>query len=273
MPEKKDDPAWIEQVWRENLTSGGPAHYIGPFSAGNIRAMMKILPRNPRCSICYTPFSGLGGAIVKLALGRERSSLNPMICNWCENFARQHQGGAEVEISMLFADVRGSTSIAERMQPTEFSRLIDRFYQVTTDLLIEANGWVEKLIGDEVTGLFVPGYAGPRHARIAVETARAILRATGNTGTAAPWIPVGIGVHTGTAFVGSVGREGGLIEITALGDSVNTAARLAASAGPGEALVSLQSWEAAGLTGREAEPRRLQLKGRSQPVEVRVLRA
>jgi adenylate cyclase len=190
----------------------------------------------------------------------------------CESFARQHQGGAEVEISMLFADVRGSTTIAERMQPLEFSRLIDRFYRVTTDILIEANAWIEKLIGDEVTGLFIPGFVGTEYARKAVETAEAILRATGHAGSGQPWIPVGIGVHSGTAFVGSVGREGGLTEITALGDSVNTAARLASSAGPGEVLVSLQTWGAAGFEGRNAEERQLQLKGRSEPVAVRVVR-
>jgi adenylate cyclase len=194
------------------------------------------------------------------------------MCNVCESFARQYQGGAEVEISMLFADVRGSTTIAERMQPLEFSRLIDRFYRVTTDILIEANAWIEKLIGDEVTGLFIPGFVGTQHARLAVETAEAILRATGHAGSGQPWIPVGIGVHTGTAYVGSVGREGGLTEITALGDSVNTAARLASSAGPGEILVSLQTWNAAGFEGRNAEQRQLQLKGRSEPVEVRVVR-
>jgi adenylate cyclase len=272
MPEKKVDPEWVEQMWRENLTKGGPAHYLGPMSAQNFRALMRLLPKNPRCTICNTPFSGFGGAVVKLTLGRERSSLNPTLCNVCESFARQYQGGAEVELSMLFADVRGSTTIAERMQPLEFSRLIDRFYQVTTDILIEANAWIEKLIGDEVTGLFLPGFVGAQHARIAVETAEEILRATGQAGSDQPWIPVGISVHTGTAYVGSVGREGGLTEITALGDSVNTAARLASSAGPGEILVSLQTWGAAGFEGRNAEQRQLQLKGRSEPVEVRVVR-
>jgi adenylate cyclase len=86
-----------------------------------------------------------------------------------------------------------------------------------------------------------------------------------------------VGVHTGTAFVGAVGKEGGMIDITALGDSVNTAARLAANAGPGEILVSEQAWNASGLgsgLGVEgAEARQLQLKGRREPVEVRVLRA
>jgi adenylate cyclase len=166
-------------------------------------------------------------------------------------------------------------TLAEGKSPLEFSRLIDRFYQTTTDILVESNAWIEKLIGDEVTGLFIPGFAGPQHARLAVEAAQAILLATGHGGADAPWIPVGVGVHTGMAYVGAVGKEGGMTEVTALGDAVNTAARLAANAGRGEILVSERTWNAAGLGSGEndAEMRRLQLKGRSEPVEVHVLRA
>ena len=114
--------------------------------------------------------------------------------------------------------MRGSTTLAEKMVPSEFSRLIDRFYRVATDILVDADAWIEKLIGDEVTGLFIPGYAGPHHARLAVEAAQAILQATGHSSPEGPWIPVGVGVHTGIAYVGTVGKGGGMIEITALGD-------------------------------------------------------
>ncbi len=271
MPFKQLNPKEIEQIWRENLTRGLTPHYWGPISFHDFRSIMKRLPKNPRCRICGVPFSGVGGNLVRLALGRERSSLNPRLCNICEQFARQYQGGAEVEISMLFADVRGSTSLAEGMAPLEFSRLIDRFYRAATDILIEADAWIEKLIGDEVTGLFIPGFTGPQHARIAVESAQSILKATGHSDPAGPWIPVGVGVHTGIAYVGAVGKEGGIIEITALGDAVNTAARLASHAGPGEVLISERAWEAAGLDAKEVETRRLQLKGRSEPVKVHVI--
>jgi adenylate cyclase len=273
MAEKQLDQETIDQLWRENLTKGTTPQYFGPLGFREYRKLMKLLPKNPRCTICNVPFSGFGGKLAKVAFGKERSTLNPNMCNICEQFAREHRGGAEIEISMLFADVRGSTTLAEKMSPFEFSRLIDRFYRVTTDILTDTNAWIEKLIGDEVTGLFIPGFAGPEHARIAVEAAQAILRATGHGGTGAAWIPVGVGVHTGTAYVGAVGKEGGMTEITALGDSVNIAARLASSAGPGEILVSQQTWTAAGLESKDAVMRNLQLKGRSEPVEVYVLRA
>jgi adenylate cyclase len=277
MPGERLDQKAIEQLWHDYLTTGRYWRYLGPLKYHEFRTLMKWLPKNPRCRICYTPFSGVGGTLVKVALGRERSVLNPSMCNICEIFARKYRGGAEVEISMMFADVRGSTTLAEGMAPIEFGHLIDRFYRAATDILIETNAWIEKLIGDEVTGLFIPGFAGPQHARLAVESAQAILQATGHGSPEGPWIPVGVGVHTGTAYVGAVGKEGGMTDITALGDAVNTAARLAANAGPGEILVSEQSWNAAGsgsgLGVEGAEVRQLQLKGRSEPVEVRVLRA
>jgi adenylate cyclase len=272
MPEKRLDQEIVNQMWLNFLTTGNTPRYLGPINFREFRSLMKWLPKNPRCKMCDAPFSGIGGTIVKLALGRTRSTLNPSMCNICDQFAHEHGGGAEVEISMLFADVRGSTTLAEGMTPSEFSRLIDRFYRAATDILIESDAWIEKLIGDEVTGLFIPGYVGLQHARVAVEAAQAILRATGQGSPEGPWIPVGVGVHTGTAFVGAVGKEGSMTEITALGDAVNTAARLAANAGPGEILVSQQAWDSAGLASKGAEARRLQLKGRSEPVAVRVLR-
>lgn len=271
MPDERLDQKRIDQMWLESLTTGNAPRYQGPFSFHEFRKVMKWLPKNPRCKICGAPFSGVGGKFVRLALGRERSRLNPSMCNICEKFARQYQGGAELEISMLFADVRGSTTLAEGMAPTEFSRLIDRFYSVATEVLIEHNAWIEKLIGDEVTGLFIPGFAGRQHARVAVHAAQSLLRATGYGGGADPWIRIGIGVHTGLAYVGSVGKQGGIVEVTALGDSVNTAARLASNAGSGEILVSEQTWTGAGLETDDAETRQLQLKGRSEPVKVHVL--
>ncbi len=261
----------IHALWQKVLTEGDSARYSGSLGFHQYRTLMKVLPKNPRCKLCNVPFSGIGGTLARTALGRERSNLNPSMCNICEKFARQHQGGAEVEISMLFADVRGSTAIAERMTPLDFSRLIDRFYQVTTDLLVEANAWIEKMIGDEVTGLFIPGFAGSEHARVAVETAQAILRATGHGRPEGAWIPVGVGVNTGQAFVGAVGKEGGITDITALGDSVNTAARLAAKAGPGEILITQATCTAAQMNTDGLETRELELKGKSGLMSVWVL--
>jgi adenylate cyclase len=199
--------------------------------------------------------------------------MNPQMCNACEQFAHYFPGGAEVEISMLFADVRGSTTLAEGLSPAAFSGLIDRFYQVATHTLIHSNALIEKLIGDEVVGLYTPGFAGLNHTQRAIEAAQQILRATGHEQAEGPWIPVGIGVHTGLAFIGSVGQANSMTDIAALGDSVNTAARIASQAKTGEVLVSEAARQNGQLATTNLESRDLQLKGRAEPVDVWVVSA
>jgi adenylate cyclase len=141
----------------------------------------------------------------------------------------KHPGGAEVEISVLFADVRGSTAIAEHMLPQDFSRLMARFYGAVAGVIDQCDGIVDKFLGDGAVALFIPGFAGSDHAADAIAAARGLLEQTGNDGPE-PWIPVGAGVHIGESFVGSVG-EGDARDFTALGDTVNTAARLTGLAG------------------------------------------
>jgi adenylate cyclase len=172
---------------------------------------------------------------------------------------------------MLFADVRGSTTLAERMNASEFSRLINRFFKAATDVLIQSYGIVDRMIGDEVFGIYIPGFAGPDHARLGVEAAQDILRVTGHENPEGPWIPVGAGVHTGVAYVGTVGSSEAVTDFTALGDAVNTAARLASQAAPGEVIISNATSEAAGLDSAAYEERFLALKGRAEPISTQVI--
>lgn len=259
------ETATIEEGWRKLLAGEHPA-------ARRFRRMMRLLPSDPRCKWCNAPFRGPGSQIVRVFLGKQPSSLNPNYCNVCDQFARKHLGGAEIELSMLFADVRGSTTLAERMNTADFSQLISRFYRVASEALARHDALIDKLMGDQATGFFIPGMVGRDHARVAVQAARELLEATGYGGPGEAWIPVGIGVHTGVAFVGAVGSKEGISEITALGDAVNIAARLSSYAAAGEILVSEEACQAAGLDSDGLERRQLALKGRSQPVEVRVMR-
>jgi adenylate cyclase len=272
MSDLSESEALAEYVWRTYLTTGIAPKEAHPHwaEAKSLRLLARRLPREPRCKVCHYPFEGVGGLIARTVAGIKPSEMNPQLCNICERFAQKNYGGAEVELSMLFADVRGSTTIAENMSPLEFSKLINRFYKAATHALYDSGAMVEKMIGDEVAGLFVPGIAGRQHARKAVDAARAILVATGHSNASGPWVAVGIGVHTGIAYVGSVSSEG-ITDITALGDSVNTAARLASQAGPGEVIVSDESARDAGLLTEGLSARKLQLKGRSEPVNTWVI--
>jgi adenylate cyclase len=235
------------------------------------RRWLRLLPSNPRCELCNAPFAGVGGAFVRGFKGIKPSKLNPRYCNDCELFGEEYPGGAEVDVGMLFSDIRGSTTLAEGMTPREFSAVIDRFYRETTDVLIAAGALIEKLNGDGVTAIFAPGFAGPSYVRRAVEAGARLLTAGGVGSDGRLGVPIGVGIHAGRAFVGAVGHAGGLTTISALGDTVNVAARLASVAGPGEMLVSEVAYDAAGLDDQRHPVRRLQLKGRATPVDVRVM--
>jgi adenylate cyclase len=167
--------------------------------------------------------------------------------------------------------MRGSTSTAERIGDRAFQELINRFFLIASKVLINAGGLLGRLAGDGAVGFFVPGVAGPSYAQAALDSAIELLRATGHTEEAGPWIPLGVGVHAGNAYVGVLGEGGRATELTALGDDVNIGARLADAAGVGEVLVSLQLGERIGLDTHRLERRTLDLKGKSQPFEVAVM--
>lgn len=255
----------IDELWRQALSEG-------PATWRNARRILARLPAPPRCKSCAAPFTGIGSVFAG-AIGLRPWSRNPAFCEGCiSGLTKRGIGGAEVELSFLFSDIRGSTPMAEGMTATEFARTLDRFYAAATDVLVRHDAMVDSFVGDEVIGMFIPGLTGPDHARKAIDAATALLEATGH-GTGEAWVPIGTGVHTGVAYVGAVGSEGQVMDIKALGDPVNTTARLASAAAQGEVLVSDAIAEAAGIDVTGLEHRNLDLKGKSETVGVHVISA
>jgi adenylate cyclase len=187
--------------------------------------------------------------------------------------AKQGPGGAELELTLVFADIRGSTALAAGMTPFEFARLINRFFRVGTEVFARHEAILDQLVGDEVIGLFLPGYAGVDYSRRAIEAACALLTATGHGRGRDPWLPIGVGVHTGLTFVGSVGSKRVSTDFSAIGASVNTTARLASAAAAGEILVSEAAGDSASLEIAALEERCLELRGLPEPVRAHVLRS
>lgn len=172
----------LEELWHDLLTD--PDHTAFRHARRHAR-FWKHIPGDPRCKMCKTPLGGPATPLLKLT-SRAPSPNNPNFCNACNTWTKANPGGAEVDLTFLFADVRG--------------------------------------------------------------------------------------VHTGESYVGAVGVEGSKqYDVTALGDTVNAVARLASAAGQGEVLVSERAVELSGLNLGAAEPRLLQLKGRSEALAVRVL--
>jgi adenylate cyclase len=247
-----------EAYWRDFLSRGDP-------NERRFRRVFRMLPHGPRCKLCAAPFAGAAAPVMRV-MGKRPALKNPTLCNTCFDHMEKHRGGAEIDGSYLFADIRGSTALAERIPPIEFRALIDRFYATASRAVFDHDGGVDKFVGDEIVAFFLPVTSGPKHAAGAVAAALAILRGTGHEDNQGPWVPVGVGVSSGRAWVGVVGDEK-RIDLTALGDVVNVAARLGGAARAGEVLVTVEAARAAGLDAG-LDRRSLELKGKSAPTEV-----
>ena len=243
-----------EDRWTRLLTEGHP-----PLRMAQL--MMRWIPSPPRCKLCFNPFGGIPGRIMRIA-GFRPSRKNPNFCSRCCDMLPP--GGAEVHIGVLFADVRNSTTVAEGMSASEYAELLNRFYATATDVLVRRDAVIDKLIGDEVMALFVPGFAGQDYMRQAAEAGAELLRAVGYGSDSEPWLNIGVGVNAGVAYVGNVG--GRVMDFTALGDAVNVAARLQSRAASGELILSEEVQVACEDLFPNGEPRSLTLKGRDVPV-------
>ena len=128
------------------------------------RRVMRHIPHGPNCKLCAAPFEGPGGAVLR-HFGFARFPGNPAICGSCiKSLNKFGVYGAEIPVSLLFADIRGSTGIGERSSPTEFRQFLDSFYRLSSKAILDNDGIVDKFVGDEVIGLFFIGISGTGHA-------------------------------------------------------------------------------------------------------------
>ena len=259
-PSKPDD-ARNEEFWRDYLSHPDSMQTFG-------RHVFSRIPSSPRCQLCASPFGGVGGPLMRL-IGKRQALGNPNMCNTCQKVLIKYHGGAEVEGSLLFADIRGSTSMAEKMSAGEFRDLLDRFYTKAGDTVFAHNGDRRQVrrrrAGGVLSADLRPAACGDRCGMRA--------RPDASHGACGPRRSLGPdrgGVHTGRFWFGAVG-EGNHVEITVLGDAVNTTARLAAEATTGEIIVSADAAAAAGLDPT-LERRSLALKGKESATEVVSLR-
>ena len=219
--------------------------------------------------MCMAPFKGIGSVLFKPLPFTSPSRKNPNWCRVC--FEDAPIGGAEVSTGVLFADMRGYTSYAESRSPGEVAQLLNRFYSIATEVFARHDAVIDKLAGDEVMALWLPGFAGrDQYVPKMVSGAEALLRAVGYGGDGEPWLPLGLGLDTGRAYVGNVG-VGAVKDFTALGDVVNTAARLQSQARPGQIVMSERVYESASDRYPAALSVELELKGKSEPVAARII--
>ena len=221
---------------------------------------MRALPSEPRCAICRAPFGGTGGQMMR-RLGFGPSRKNPRLCAAC--FDQAPVGGVEMAVGVLFADVRGFTSLAARMEPRATTVLLNRFYDAAVEVLCR-HAIIDKFVGDQVMALYLPQLLGDGAIEHMVGDARQLLA------RAPAELEIGIGLDYGRALVGNVG-SGEVKDFTAIGDVVNTAARLQSAAASNEILVSTRVRDVAAADLAGAEVRVLKLKGKSDDEHVLAL--
>jgi len=180
--------------------------------------------------------------------------------------------GERRDVTVMFCDMRGFTSLTERLSPEEVVSALNDFYSLMIDLTVKNNGTINKFLGDAVMAIFGAPTAYPDHCARAVETALAMQAGVAKLSAkriaqGKEPITIGIGISAGEAIAGTVGTEDQM-EYTVIGDRVNLAARLESIAKPGQILVSEPTFQqvadrvAANCLGT------IYVKGKDEPVAV-----
>lgn len=176
-------------------------------------------------------------------------------------------GGETKYVTALFSDVRGFTSLSEKMTPEEVVSLLNIYLNLQAKVIHQCGGVVDKFVGDEVMAIFEGKGEEIKAARAATEIQRychALNEARSAMG--AKQIQIGIGLNSGDVIMGNIGSEDHM-DYTVIGDTINVASRLCGAAQPGQIVVGKSvAAEIENLSRlKKLEP--LQLKGKDRPTE------
>jgi class 3 adenylate cyclase len=180
--------------------------------------------------------------------------------------ARTNLGGDRREVTVLFADLRGFTALAERLPPERLIEVVNGYLALATEVILTYGGMLDKFMGDAVMALYNAPLDQPDHALRAVQTAFA-LRDSLQHGRIEPVLHFGFGVNTGDAVVGNVGSEA-LMNYTAIGDAVNLAFRLQEQAKPQQILMSRATYDRVKNAVEARSLGRMRLRRRAKEPEV-----
>lgn len=180
-------------------------------------------------------------------------------------------GGSVVEVTALFADLRGFTTFSEGVEPAEIVAMLNRYHGVAVPSILDNGGTIVQFVGDALLALFnAPARQGD-HALRAVRAALEMQQAVDVIAADRPdWPRFRVGANTGPALVGNIGSEA-LRGFNAMGDAVNVAARLQTLAEPGQVIIGEETWRSAGPQVKADPLGELQVKGRVQTVRAYVV--
>jgi adenylate cyclase len=201
-------------------------------------------------------------------IGIKRSQMNPNLCTICEtNFTKvKKKKQVVIPATILFADVRGYTSLSEKSERTEVLNLLQNFYDECAGAIWERDGIINKFIGDAVLAIFNFPIMQEDHVRQAVLAGLEIQKRWKEASTG-----IGVGIHTGNASIGEVGTA--YKDFTIIGPVVNLASRIQSAAGLGEVVVTEDVYREVKDLFPQATNRSYQLKGIEEPVNGYLLKS
>ncbi len=236
----------------------------GSGAISHFRLLYRQLPANPRCRVCFVPFGGIG-RLLRISPSRK----NPNFCRSCIDSSPE--GVHDTEVGVLFVDIRGFTAWSSARPASVVAERVSHFYELASRVLMQDDALIE-FVGDQVMALYLPAFPSLRG-----RTSDAMLNAAERLVAEAQREPgpdplrFGIGINFGVASIGNV-RKGARKDFTAVGDVVNTAARLQAAAGPNEIVVAEAVYKTLTAPPERAEPRDIDAKGKREPLPVYILR-
>ena len=266
-----------EDVWRSIFETGNPQLH-------GLRKHYDWWPAWPsyaRCRLCLLPFSGIGGVWMRRVHNWGPSGRNRHYCNKCDDFINNNPGGAKVEMSVLFVDIRNSSRIAEKLDPALFAKIIRRFTKIVAKTLTDEDGFIFKFSGDALGTVYPPGFLGPvEHARRAIAGAESLLRTAMPRAPGGGELSIGIGVHTGLTYIGTLNEdekgqdpssekvhEKVYDDVQPIGDVPNVSAGLSAM-GQNQAFISESTLIAAGYNSKGLKLEDVYVKSRVAPVPI-----
>jgi adenylate cyclase len=260
---------YLVRPWAALLVMLGAGAAVLAISVIAFRARVWIGPVEPL--LCLV-LSGLVGFVYRSAFARQ--SLDRFAGEEAARSLERH-GSIDTRVqraTVLFADVRGYTTLSETLSPAELMEVLNEHFEWMDGIIVRHEGRVDKHIGDALMAVFEGTRRGKSHAERAVRAAQEMVATAGARRGRAAEIEFGIGVHTGETSTGVLGHKERKQEFGTIGDAVNVAARLEQNtrALDVQLLVSEDTIHEGDVNDlRRLEP--LTLKGRTEPVVVYTL--
>jgi adenylate cyclase len=236
----------------------------------------------PAIASCLALFGGVGYQY--FVEGREKRKMKKLFSQYVSkdvydqlvaNPALAHLGGQRRDMTVLFSDIRGFTTVTEQREPEEIVGMLNEYFSQMVAIVFRHHGTVDKFVGDMVMALFGAPLADPRHADHAVDAALDMIAALKTLN--ARWkaegrfdtLEIGVGINTGPMIAGNIGSEA-IMSYTVIGDAVNLGSRLESLNKEYGTTIIISNATRERLTGAyQCRPLGdVKVKGKSEPVAI-----